>query len=170
MSVLGSQRRVLLHSPPPALSNQTALEPFLCPGNSLHPSGFGGREGGRSCLCAATLQGPFPSSPELQWGSVGLLLRLVVRGDGNGTPVGMAALTVSPVAQRLWPFLSVPNFSPLLCSAVPMFTANCPFSLEPMPALLRDRMGPKASLCHLFPPMGLSGAASVSPCCPWLSP
>ena len=31
-------------------------------------------------------------------------------------------------------------------------------------------MGPKASLCHLLPPMGLSGAASVSPCCPWLSP
>ena len=73
-----------------------------------------------------------------KWGSVGLLLWLVVRGDGNGTLVGMAVLTVSPVAQCLWPCLSVPNFSPLLCSAVPMFNANCPLSLEPMPALLRD--------------------------------
>lgn len=107
----------------------------------------------------AALHGPFPSSPELQQNSVGMLLQLVVRGDGNGTLVGMAALTVSLVAQHLWPFHSVPNFSPLLCSAAPMINANCPFPLEPLPALLRDRMGPKASLCHLLPPVGLSGAA-----------
>lgn len=84
------------------------------------------------------LHGPFPSSPELQWGTVGMLLRLVVRGDANSTPVGTAALTMSLVAQHLCPFISVPNFSPSLCSAMPMFSANCPFPPEPLPALLRD--------------------------------
>lgn len=33
------------------------------------------------------LHSPFLSSPELRWGSVGTLLRLAVRSDGNGGDV-----------------------------------------------------------------------------------
>lgn len=84
---------------------------------------------------------PLPGQPRV---TVGQLLRLVVHGHGGGTPVGMAVLTVSAVAQHLRPFISVPNFSPLLCSALPMFDANCPFPLQPPPAPLRDRREPKA--------------------------
>lgn len=38
----------------------------------------------------------------------------------------MAVLTVSLVAQHPWPFISGPNFSPLVCSTVPLFNASCP--------------------------------------------
>ena len=67
---------------------------FPLPREQPAPSGFGGREGGRSCLGMAALHGPFLSSPEVRWGSVAMLLWLVLRGDSSGTPVGMAALTV----------------------------------------------------------------------------
>lgn len=106
------------------------------------------------------------SSSELQRGSMGMLLWLVVHNSDNGILVGMSALTVSLVAQHLWPFISVPNFSPLLCSAVPMFNANCPFPPEPLPAMLRVQMGSKTSFYHVLPPMGLSGDVSVSSDCP----
>lgn len=83
MSILGSQCRILLRLPPPALSNQTVLEPFLCPGNSLDLPGFGGTKGGRNFLCVVALHGPFLCE-ELQWGNMGVIFQLMVHGNCNG--------------------------------------------------------------------------------------
>lgn len=87
MSIFGSQCRVLLHSPPPALSNQTILEPFLCPGNSLYLPGFGGSKGGRNFLYVMALHEPFLCE-ELQCGNSGIIFQLMVHGNGNGAHWG----------------------------------------------------------------------------------
>lgn len=78
-----------------------------------------------------------PSHPAQSY-TGGMILPRVVHGNGNSTLVEMAALTVSLVAKHLLPFISAPNFSSLLCSNVPMFIANYPFPLEPLPVFLRD--------------------------------
>lgn len=43
----------------------------------------------------------------------------------------MAVLTLLLVAQHPWPFISVPGFSPIICSTMPMF--NAPEGLPPLP-------------------------------------
>lgn len=54
-----------------------------------------------------------------------------VAGSADGTPLGTAMLTVSPVAQHLTLFISMPNFRPLLCRVVPAHSASCPFLQSP---------------------------------------
>lgn len=82
-----------------------------------------------------------PPSPLFFSPAVGPL-RLVL--CGGESLVGTAMLTVSPVARHLWPFISVPNFRPLLRRAVSAPCARCPFPPEPLPAL-QSVLGPHAA-------------------------
>lgn len=67
------------------------------------------------------------------------------------SPLGMAVLTASLVAQHLWLFISVPNFSPTVCSTVPVFNASCP-RVAPTSAPIHLGRGlvwcPRVSDCH----------------------
>lgn len=87
MSILGSQCRVLLHLPPPALSNQTILEPFLCLSSQPAPAWIWGQERGRNFLCVVALHEPFLCE-QLQWGDIGIIFQLMVHGNGNGAHWG----------------------------------------------------------------------------------
>lgn len=125
---------------------RTAPSLYRCWGRSL-PAAWGTPWGLRAfrhspCSSLAAVPAPqCPPSPLFFSPAVGPL-RLVL--CGGGSPVGTAMLTVFPVARHLWPFISVPNFRPLLCRAVSVPRARCPFPLEPLPALW-SVLGPHAA-------------------------